>query len=560
MPRAPVRVRARMSAEGLTIAELFSDAYRFLLPYFQRGYAWQREHVGRLLTDILDMAESDEETLGWYPLGSIILAKRPDSPDAMVADGHQRLITLTIIIAILRDFERDAAVKARLAACVVAPSPGSDGPSYRLTTTEAARECLKTYVQADASTSVPHAGAVDDRSESEANIIANRDFLHGEITRLGARRRRKLAGFLLDDCVILAAIVPNERAASLLFSTMHDTGLRPTTIDLFKAQVLDRVPPDSRDHCCVIWEDLEARLGPADFDALLGHIAMLEQREAPRRHVHTILEKRFDLSEAGGARSFIEKHLQGVGRLRVSLTDTEFGTGPHAAAIARRLQYLFWINNHDTWQVPMLHWLATMGAGHSETHTFVRRLERLAWLLMIGADEPPRRVERYLALVKAIDDGRALAAGSPLDIAPELVTGARELLASTNIMKRPYKHSVLFRINGALEGDELVRPKPLATIEHILPMRPGARSQWQVDFPGASHARYRNQLGNLTLLGPDGQDETKNFDFDVKRGVFARCPYQLTQRIADAITWTPDHVERRTAAMIDALWRSWDLS
>ena len=72
------------------------------MPYFQRAYAWQREHVEQLYTHILK-AHRRDFGIDWYPLGFIILAKAVGSEELLLTDGHQRLITLTTLLACLRD-------------------------------------------------------------------------------------------------------------------------------------------------------------------------------------------------------------------------------------------------------------------------------------------------------------------------------------------------------------------------------------------------------------------------------------------------------------------------
>ena len=38
----------KIIAKAETVATIFADTYRLVLPYFQRGYAWQEAHAARL--------------------------------------------------------------------------------------------------------------------------------------------------------------------------------------------------------------------------------------------------------------------------------------------------------------------------------------------------------------------------------------------------------------------------------------------------------------------------------------------------------------------------------
>lgn len=561
-PRKPgeVDLKAPILATPCTVAQIFSDEYRLVLPYFQRGYAWQQEHAARLLSDILRVAEGGAD-IDWYPLGSIIVAKKPKSPEAWLADGHQRLITLTILIAILRDLEGDPALKARLHSCIFSGGSADPDPQFRLTTHEKARDRLRSAVQAEGATGLAVPEGDEDASESEENIVANRDHLRKAVAELSAARRQRLARFLLEGCFLLVTMLEEQRIALLLFSTMHDTGLKPTTIDLFKAQVLGRVLPHAREACQTIWEQLEAQLGQSGLDALFRHIAVLETGRMPTRPVLAVLQDRFDLDEAEGARSFVTRRLNTVGGHFTTLLDAPARAGVLPPAVSRRLQYLGWVRQHNSWAVPALHWLARSGGNDQQTPAFFRRLEALAWVQMIRAEDAPRRDQRYISLVEQISAGQAFAAGGGLDISAQERRDVRRILSASNFWRKRYKPFLLLRINAAIEGDDQVRLAPEATIEHVYPQNPDHSSQWTTDFRGAAEAsRFRNLLGNLTLLTVDEQNEARNHDFVVKRPVLAASTFALSRRLGSCSTWRPDDVGRSTDEMIELLLQSWGIA
>ncbi len=553
------RTVPRIVAIEQSVAEIFSDSYRLLLPYFQRGYAWRPEHALRLLADIRTGAEGGFD-LDWYPLGSIIIARSQGSLEAWVADGHQRLITLTILLALLRDYASDVALKERLAACIVDASQPS-APAYRMTTSEQASECLQRYVQESGATRREYEESGDELSESEENIIANRDSLRREVLDLSEAQRRTLSTYLLDCCLMLVKSVRDQRVAQFLFSTMHDAGLRPTGVDLFKAEILGRVRIPNRERCQSAWEGLEARIGQSGLDKLLKHIVEIEAREAPKEHIPTMLRSRFGLSEPAAAESFVEDTLRRIGRIFASVLEVPFRTIDYPPAVSRRLQYLSWVRNHDTWMVPVLHWIDRHGIEHDDTLVFLRRLEAFAWMQMICAVEPPQRHQRYMRILGEIDRGDVLSERSVLAISREEERKIRSTLASPNYTNRSYKLFLLLRANAAIEGDDHVSFTPEATIEHIYPRNPASGSRWATDFNQPKRAaQLRNSLGNLTLLTRSEQDRTKNLDFANKREVLRSSVFALSRRLADRQTWRPDDVEANAEEVIKILFRSWGLA
>lgn len=546
----------RIVAVARTIAQIFSDAYRLELPYFQRGYAWQPAHVARLLADILRMADGEGE-IDWYPLGSIILAKRPEDPEAWVADGHQRLISLTIMIAILRDLERDQSIRARLQGCIGALEP-SGGLRFRLVTSESASDCLRDFVQTEASTTLSDEDLDDDLSANARNVLQNRNHLHHEIAKLDRERRRRLARFLLDRCLLVVEQVRDQKVASMLFATMHDTGIRPTTLDLFKAQVLSQMHADHRDGCQDIWERLEASLGQDRFDALLGHILLIETRAMSRRPVHEALKARFELDEATAARDFVERHLARIGGHFVDLCDADLRESDIPVPVRRRLQYMGWVRNHDTWAAPVLHWLDRMGPEHAGTGEFMRRIEALAWAQMITAVDHAQRTARYLEVLADIDAGRALEGGSAIVVTAAERDRVRAVLSAPNYTNKPYKLFLLVRANAALDGDDALHRFPDPTIEHIFPKRPSPTGPWSRIFRGQAEAkRFRSAFGNLTLITKAEQNQAKNLGFDAKRPVLAGSAFALSRRLGGRQGWGPEEVGRSTDELVDILMASW---
>src|SRR5271157_2155474 len=81
------------------IGELLSED-PLMVPVNQRAYAWQEEHVNELLQDLAGAIGSDVPD---YFLGTIVLTQSEGGlPE--VADGQQRLATISILIAAIRDY------------------------------------------------------------------------------------------------------------------------------------------------------------------------------------------------------------------------------------------------------------------------------------------------------------------------------------------------------------------------------------------------------------------------------------------------------------------------
>ena len=92
-----------IAVEVRTLGELFANPRRFRLPWFQRAYSWQTQQVAQLVGDLLEaMTWADDSA---FMLGTLTLAAVSGQDGLAIVDGHQRLLTLTILAAVLRDLE-----------------------------------------------------------------------------------------------------------------------------------------------------------------------------------------------------------------------------------------------------------------------------------------------------------------------------------------------------------------------------------------------------------------------------------------------------------------------
>ncbi|RYY94339.1 MAG: DUF262 domain-containing protein, partial [Alphaproteobacteria bacterium] len=88
-----------IAAEVQRIREIFSATTDIRVPPFQRSYAWEDEETEILIKDLLDAFRHNTT----YFLGAIVVIRPRNRGPSDVVDGQQRLTTLTIILAVLRD-------------------------------------------------------------------------------------------------------------------------------------------------------------------------------------------------------------------------------------------------------------------------------------------------------------------------------------------------------------------------------------------------------------------------------------------------------------------------
>ena len=75
---------------------IFNTQEKYIIPLYQRDYAWTEKEIAQLIEDINDIDDKNNEI---YYIGSLIVHKRDNTYE--VIDGQQRLTTLYLLLACL---------------------------------------------------------------------------------------------------------------------------------------------------------------------------------------------------------------------------------------------------------------------------------------------------------------------------------------------------------------------------------------------------------------------------------------------------------------------------
>lgn len=537
-----------ISVSVLPLKDLFSDAFHFRLPYFQRAYAWQTEQVGRLLSDISGAMRSGEASRGYF-LGKLMVAKRKADPETALVDGHQRIMSLTLLFAVLRDLESDPTIQGRLNGFI-------RGREVRLAPQEAIAASCERFVQAPGATSVDPEEDLDVLSETERNLIENRNFLRTELSDVDftPELRHALVGYLADRCHVMVTAVEDVDEAWSYLRTEEETRVDFSKSDRAKFNLLSIVPFAERGECQKIWESCEAMLGAADMHALLGHLRTLKRRKQSGKPVEVEIAESYRLNMAGAGLAFLGTELKPAAERLAFLRRRGNGTG----GVGEFAERLDWIDP-QVWIPAALLWLSRTHAPE-ETTLFFKRLERMVWLMRIAGFDPTKQHNRIVQLLGEIDRGRPVSAIRELDVTSEMREKSLANLRSPSFDAKRFSTRVLRRISIALGQD----PGPIArdslTVEHVLPRAYNARSAWRTHFPSPrSVQQYAHRLGNLTFLSPEENQKADTLDWALKRPILAGSQFLLSSRLAAAEDWTPAQIYVRTEELIAVLFKDWDI-
>ncbi len=278
---APVATPKTLSAYEQSVAKVFSDDFAFSIPGYQRPYSWTTEQAGELLDDLLDFMGADGEgkgALNPYFLGSVVLIKGL-APESEVVDGQQRLTTLTILLAVLRELAESSKDKYMLNEFIYEEGNDFSGAvdRYRLTLRPRDAEFFREYVQRKGG--IAQLKDLEEAlTDSKQNMKDNALHFWTKLQSLPEAERKKLGQFILQRCYLVIVSTPDLDSAYRIFSVLNDRGLDLSYTDILKSEILGHLSDGSQNEYTDEWESIEDELGRGAFQNLFVQIRMIKRK------------------------------------------------------------------------------------------------------------------------------------------------------------------------------------------------------------------------------------------------------------------------------------------
>lgn len=553
----------RIEAGEKRIADVFSDRYAFTIPPYQRPYAWEVQQASELVDDLLDAMDPSSRSEGLYFLGSIVLVKTPDSPDAKVVDGQQRLTTLTILFSVLRDLTNDLELKiSRETYVKQAANPDRNlHKRLRLLLRQRDQAFFENTVQRrDATASLPRLEGLEG---SQARIVENALLYRKRLLKMTDAERSRLISFILNNCYLVVVEVPTDTAARRIFTVLNARGLDLTATDILKADLLERAGQARENELSTHWEEIELSLDRDRFSDLFTHIRMIFQREKPRSALEVgFPESVHPFRDDPG--NFISGTLEPFAEAFTLAEDRDRIERLFDARTASLLRSLNRLDNKD-WVPPLLLRLKQFSANENvDVPDFIVKLERLAYYLFVIRSDVNARISRYADVLEQIAPREERTRRSTgLELNNQEIHYFLEALDGPVYLKSRVVKPLLLRLDSALSDGSAIYDYPVISVEHVCPQTIESSSQWDEWFSDHdAHTQWLHRAANLVLLTHRKNSSAGNWDLDRKKSTYFTknngCPFFLTRQVLDAEEWTPKTLEHRQIEVLRTLSRSWE--
>lgn len=549
------------------LSKIFSSDFDYVIPSYQRPYAWTTDQASELFDDLYSFFEQELEES--YFLGSIVLIKDETKPHSEVIDGQQRLTTLTILLsAIAYKFTnglRDGFLK-------YIREPGNPfedlSAKPRLALRELDRAFFAEYIQ---ELKFDDLFKLDDKqlnNESQKNIKDNANLLLTRIQKYfvnDQNRLLKFGTFLVGRCFLVAVSTPSQQSAFRVFSVLNSRGLDLLHTDIIKSDVIGRINETKRDEFTEKWVDLEVRIGRNDFELLFNHVRMIYAKAKAKR---TLLEefKEHVMKDDISPESLFSDVIEPFAEAYLIAKNSQYISTTNASDINKLFSWLNRIDNSD-WLPSAILFLSQKKNEPEYVKWFVQKLERLAAYLHVTAKNVNERIERYSKVIENLESEHSI--HSTISAIELTADEQKQMLDALNrdiyLMSARKRNYIILRLDSFMSDGVATYDFSELTIEHVLPQTVDPSSEWYKIWPNLDERNlWIHRIANLLPLNQKRNSQAQNYDFDKKKTAYfggskGVSSFIMTTQVLNMATWRMQDVEKRQSDLLNVFSTNWDL-
>ena len=520
-----------------TVSWLAESGATIAVPVYQRQYRWEIGACAQFLEDVRTAADGDERQTHF--IGSILSAGADRAEGAaeelVLIDGQQRITTLMLLVAALRDAAREAdpALAAELESVLTLPAAGDR--RTRLRPHRAWAEAFEAVVLGGGN-ALPASRFADNYTYFRSQIRPD------EVGRI----RRGLAR--LEHVAI--TLGPDANAQQI-FESLNSTGAPLRDHELIHNYVLMGLShAEQLEVEDEFWVPIEQATGEAIGDFFRDYLVLATGREPLRaeRAVYDAFRRRFPRLGAETLRAHAAEWRAAAEVYRV-LLDPALAPDPSVARALARLGRL----GGSMRPLAMLAY-GDWARGVISADRLVEVLGHAEALLlrrMVVGTPLDRLVAR---LCRKWAEGPAALAVAMARITPS----DERIRLALRYRALPLAGPVLERLEDVPESLETV-------VEHVFPLVPG--ESWSGDgvrrWPDLSDDEQNSlralapTLGNLTLLEPELAEAALGRPFPELAPLLRRSAVAETRVIAEAPAWNSTAIGDRSGRLAAEFVRIW---
>ena len=508
--------KGAIDANKAILQKIFSPDFWFVVPEYQRPYVWQEDNVQELIEDLYYAFENKPNYE--YFLGALVLKRTKESQfnEYELLDGQQRLTTLCLMIAVLRDLIEKPIYKSTLSEMVYQEEnelrqiPARNRIKYN--TRDKVKDFMRLFIVQNEGTKDDKVKELTEHTNTSVSNMAKSLLTMQEIFSQ-KDNLEEFAIFLLNKVLFIYVSTESTEDAFRLFTILNDRGMPLSHADILKSINIGEVPTEDLYNYSIYWESLEEKHGEK-FDRFLSFARTILLKNRQTDNLLDEFEKNIY------AKGIIKKgkdtidFLLEIDRIYDEIIDLQ------SKELTNDYKNLVTIMKlglqSDEWITPLISYF--MKFKYHKIDIFIKILEYKFIGDIMANIIPSERTKNLNNIIKAI----------------ESKNNVNELLNDKQLFRVDLK---AFRktLNGKIYGKKYAKYLLLKveylmsdntvhlsnyneiTIEHVLPQNPPPKSKWRVDFNDNQRRLWTNRISNLVLISNKKNVKLGNLDFEHKK-------------------------------------------
>ena len=500
------------------LKKIFSEEFWFIVPQYQRPYVWQEENIQELIDDLYYAFENKQNSE--YFLGALVLkrTKEEEFKEYEILDGQQRLTTLCMMIAVLRDLMKKPQYKWTLSQMIYQEEnellrvPSRSRIKYN--TRDKVKDFVKDYIIPSGSTRRKEIVKFHESTNiSVANMSKAISIMHEVFA--SKDNLEAFAVFLLNNVLFIYVSTDNTEDAFRLFTILNDRGMPLSNSDILKSINIGEVGEEDLDEYCESWEYLEEKYNKS-FDRFLSFARTILLKNKPVSNLLDEYEKNIYkkgiLKKGKNTIDFLIE-LDQVYDAIIDLNDKELSNE------YKNLVTIMKIGLHsDEWIPALMSYFIKFK--YYNLDEFIKRLEYKFVGDLMSNISPSKRRENLNNIIKTIEIINESNIDTLLDN-KELFDIDKNIFRNNingEVYGKKYTKYLLLKIEYLMSDNAVhLSDYKEISIEHILPQNPPKKSHWTKDFTENQRKLWTNKLCNLVLISNKKNVKLGNLDFKKKK-------------------------------------------
>lgn len=571
----------KVKAKEYYIKDLLSDKFLFEIPDYQRAYSWNKDNLKQLIEDIWESVEinkdDNEDNIEPYFIGSIILCSKEYKDDGWglydVIDGQQRLTSIIMLIATIRDLIDNKNYKSVLSSLIYQKPNDLMGikESIRVKVRGKEAEFFKKYILSDDGTLLLNEIDEKELSEAKNNMLnAVKVFKDSFIDENGEILNDKLNAFtkyLLQKVVLVVIITDSFTSAFRLFNVINARGLPLTNADLLKSENLRVIDESIRNIYTDIWESNEQDLGKDKLEQLIGFIRTMKLKKKPSTTIYEEFNKKIFINEPEYIGVNFIEHLNSVKKIydkfiiEGSIDDINKEDSIYYNSLINIMKDFL---PYDEWMAAVLKFIEKFNNGE-QIIEFVKLLEKRLVIDWINGNSFADRLGRVYRIIETIDNSESFDEIKLSDIFIYDIerTSAYfknslndiEFYSKGRMMIPKY---ILIRLDMELRKGEGVDYSNKIMLEHVLP-RNAKDAYWTSNFTAEQRRNWANRLGNLVIINGAKNTKANNKAFaeKVEQYLSRKGDFSITKEVNNLKDWNMEILSKRHDELVNRSLELW---